>query len=467
MPVRLSTFDRLVSRPTATGGGIAALGPDFIVAKADGELVLLKSAPNDSLTTSVIPWRVPINSPEFDEDADSLARRDYFRVADLQVRATADSITLFASHHYWHRDRRCFTVRLSVASVGASTFPGSSALWRTAYESQPCLSIVPNERWMGFAGLQIGGSMVLLDSARVLLAVGDHGYDGSNTSEVFPQDRSVDYGKVVLINLAMPASQHFTIGHRNQQGMALGADGTIWETEHGPDGGDELNVLVQGRDYGWPSVTLGLEYGQRPWPLSATQGEHPGFEPPFFAWPHGLGISAIVESRGAAFPAWRGDLLVASMSGQQLFRVRVRGGRVQMLEPLQIGKRLRDLTQGSDGRILMWTDEGTVLMLTPVETTEASSAVVRSCQGCHPTSAGAGHGSGPNLAGIWRRRIGTAPGYEYSSVMRARTQERWTEDNLRAFLANPGGFATGTSMSTPGIRDTMELAGIIRYLRGL
>ena len=94
--------------------------------------------------------------------------------------------------------------------------------------------------------------MVLLDNRNLLLAVGDHMYDGVESDEILPQEKTAAYGKTVLINLESRAASIYSLGHRNPQGLDLDVHGNIWETEHGPRGGDELNLIRKGKNYGWP-----------------------------------------------------------------------------------------------------------------------------------------------------------------------------------------------------------------------
>ena len=137
----------------------------------------------------------------------------------------------------------------------------------------------------------------------------------------------------------------------------------MWATEHGPRGGDELNRLSAGRNYGWPLVTYGTEDGTVVWPLAEDRRDHGRYEEPDFVWVPSVGISNLIELGPRQFPAWRGDLLVGSLGGASLFRIRLKDNRVVYAEPIRIGLRVRDLTEDTEGRILLWTDEGEILSL--------------------------------------------------------------------------------------------------------
>jgi len=165
----------------------------------------------------------------------------------------------------------------------------------------------------------------------------------------------------------------YSYGHRNPQGLAFHPDtGVLWETEHGPQGGDELNNIQAGRNYGWPVASYGREYA----PNGVVVSEHPwkeGIEEPTMLWIPSIGASGLLVYTGEQFPEWKGQLFAGGMSGLQLhrFAFNEKGGllgREAMLEPLR--QRIRDVRQGPDGYIYVAVDlnPGGVLRLEPVRT---------------------------------------------------------------------------------------------------
>src|SRR5688572_16514718 len=185
-----------------------------------------------------------------------------------------------------------------------------------------------------FGGHMIGGQLALLDRQRLLLTVGDQ---GTEPGESLPQDKTVSYGKTILINLETHASSMYTLGHRNPQGLYVDGSGIIWSTDQGPQGGDELNIISAGKNYGWPLVTYGTDYGQFTWPLSSQQGRHEGFEPPVYAWIPSIAVSALTDIRGILFKSWKDDLLVSSLKDRALWRVRVDQQKVVFTERIDVG----------------------------------------------------------------------------------------------------------------------------------
>ena len=146
-----------------------------------------------------------------------------------------------------------------------------------------------------------------------MVTVGDHKFDGVNNPFRAPMDPQTHLGKAVEINLDTKTATIFSSGLRNPQGLTISTDGLIWETEHGPQGGDELNVLQRGNNYGWPEVTYGVDHGKVPWPLNQVQGRHDKYTKPAYAFVPSIAISSLIETYSDEFPLWKGDLLVTSL----------------------------------------------------------------------------------------------------------------------------------------------------------
>jgi len=151
----------------------------------------------------------------------------------------------------------------------------------------------------------------------------------------------------------------YTVGNRNAQGMAIHPQtGEVWQTEHGPRGGDELNLIRPGLNYGWPVVSEGADYRTRR-PIGVPHSRHPEFEAPVEVWTPSIAPSGTVFYFGEAFPGWRGNLFVGALVHQKLVRVVLDGGRVTHQEVLlerEIG-RIRYVTVGPDGYVYLLNDE--------------------------------------------------------------------------------------------------------------
>lgn len=183
--------------------------------------------------------------------------------------------------------------------------------------------------------------------------------------------RLEDDGSVPADNLfvgqdgALP--EIFTYGHRNVQGLAVHPQsGAVWSHEHGPRGGDEVNVLTPGANYGWPAITHGIDYSGA---IISEKSAAPGMEQPLVYWVPSIAPSGMAFYQGDLFPEWRGDLFVGALAGRHLRRLELDGQRVVGQEQLlgDLGERIRDVRSGPDGHLYLLTDSsnGRLLRLTP------------------------------------------------------------------------------------------------------
>lgn len=160
-----------------------------------------------------------------------------------------------------------------------------------------------------------------------------------------------------LVGTAGAKPEIWTLGHRNVQAAAFDAQGRLWTAEMGPQGGDELNLIVRGKNYGWPLVTFGEEYSGRP--VEGAQTDRPGFEAPRYYWDPVIAPSGAQFYTGSAFPAWRGSLFLGSLKEGRLVRLEIKGDRVTGEEHLLTDReqRVRDVRQGPDGALYVVTDQ--------------------------------------------------------------------------------------------------------------
>lgn len=158
-------------------------------------------------------------------------------------------------------------------------------------------------------------------------------------------------------------AETWTLGHRNPYGLAFAPDGRLWETEMGPRGGDELNLIVAGKDYGWPLVSEGDNYDGVVIPHSS----RPGVMPPKLYWAPSIAPTSLLIYTGNLFPQWKGDGLIGSLAGEALVHVRIRGDQATKLEQWDMGRRIRFVGQGPDGAVYLLEDgsDGRVLKLVP------------------------------------------------------------------------------------------------------
>ncbi len=419
-------------------------------------------------------------------------KKQHFRVAGILLKEmTPGRSELFVSHHYFAEE--CVRFRLSSTTVEATFADGEKTVavspsWRTIFDAEPCLKTV-------LEGQNSGGKMLTDGPDHLLLIIGDHGRDGRRRypnprARTLPDDPGSHMGKLVRVAIETGEAEILTLGHRNPQGLARDKAGNLWSTEHGPQAGDELNLLEPGGNYGWPHVTYGVDYGRKV--PSATEygkvGAHDGFVTPVFAWVPAIATSAIVVNDERSFPLWRDDLLVASLKARSIFRIRRLGERVQYVERIETGSNIRDMAWMSDGRLALLYSHGSnkvaFLRRSPrycdaqsrkrrdvyaahCESDVAESAVAadpgerlyaQHCSSCHGADPGK-QGDAPRLSGaVGGRRAGRLEGYEFSDAL-ASLDHVWTWNSLVRFLVDPEAFAPGTSMS--GVEVTEAEARVI------
>lgn len=221
-------------------------------------------------------------------------------------------------------------------------------------------------------GQHFGSRIAFLPDKTLLVSIGDGGnppstYNGKNIRE-YAQDLSTTNGKVLRMDVDgnAPADNPFvgksganpliyTYGHRNIQGLTVDAKGRVFANEHGARGGDELNILVPGGNYGWPRATYSMEYSG---PAISDAKALPDMVDPIVAWTPCPAPSGLVEYTGSEFPAWRGSLMSGGLAGQDIRRVAVdERGRVTGQTKLSMRVRIRDVRMGPDGHLYALTDE--------------------------------------------------------------------------------------------------------------
>jgi len=226
-------------------------------------------------------------------------------------------------------------------------------------------------------GLHFGSRLAFGPDGMLYVTLGDR-FDRPNRPKVQQLDNHL--GKIIRINPdgSAPADNPFAkqagalpeiwdLGHRNIQSAAFDERGRLWTVEHGAKGGDELNLIERGKNYGWPVVTFGEEYSGEPIPGAVTTRE--GYVDPVYYWDPVIAPSGAQFYTGDAFPAWRGNLFVGGLVSQRLVRLVIEGDRVAGEEHLLAdrGQRIRDVRQAPDGALYVVTDEpdGELWRITP------------------------------------------------------------------------------------------------------
>lgn len=162
-------------------------------------------------------------------------------------------------------------------------------------------------------------------------------------------------------------AETWTLGHRNPYGLTFDSSGRLWETEMGPKGGDELNLIIKGKNYGWPLVSEGENYDDNPIPKPSTR---PDLEQAKLFWVPSVSPTTLLIYSGRLFPGWKGNGFIGSLSGQSLIRIVFHADKAEKANRWDLGKRIRWVGQGPDGAIYLLEDEdgAQLLRLTPPTT---------------------------------------------------------------------------------------------------
>ncbi len=231
-------------------------------------------------------------------------------------------------------------------------------------------------------GQHFGSRIVFLKDGTILMSIGDGGNPPARVGNMLARDQAQNVGshngsilRLTSEGQAAPnnplAAQKgalpelWSIGHRNIQGMTVDPQGRVWASEHGPRGGDEVNLIEGGKNYGWPLQSYGLDYKTRE-PIGKRVVA--GMVNPLVVWTPSTGASGLTWYTGSAFPAWRGSLFSGGLATEDIRRVAFDAqGKVVKQERLDIGKRVRDVRQGPDGHLYAITDEakGSLLRIIP------------------------------------------------------------------------------------------------------
>lgn len=273
----------------------------------------------------------------------------------------------FASNKY---------VYLTFSSEAASGEKGkgaNTALLRAKFENNELVepTVIYKASPNAEGKVHYGGRVIFDNDGKLFLTLGERGEKEKS------QDLGAAQGKVVRLNddgtipqdnpfvaTAGALPEIYSYGHRNPQGMVYDAStNTIWAHEHGPQGGDELNIVEKGKNYGWPEITYGINYDNT---VISKDSVREGMEQPVTFWKPSIAPCGMTLIKGTKFKDWKGNLLVGSMKFAYIERVVLNGNKVESKEKLFEGiGRVRDIRESADGDIYVVIESGQVLRITP------------------------------------------------------------------------------------------------------
>ena len=423
-----------------------------------------------------------------------------FRVDNIYAEKTGrNEQTLFVTHSEFHPDRGCITFSLSRTGIIFNKSKAKiSQEWQTIFRASPC--IYPEEDEYGnlsYSGRMSGGPIINYDSDHILVSVGNFHWNGYQR-ESFAMDTSNTFGKLIMINKKSGEHSIFAMGLRNAQGLFMDGKNNIWATDHGPQGGDELNLIEEGQNYGWPQDTYGIYYGNRRMPYNQEQGRHNTYIKPRFAWMPSIGVSKLLKlDTTGKFPLWRNDMLVGSMKDKSLYRLRLdTSNNVMYSERIEIGHRIRDFVILADESLAILADGGLLIVIDdggPVfekvgpivqariralnrfdsliyrfdpnfdSSLKASGELIfmRECSSCHNLTKV--NGVGPHLNNLMAREIGSLENYNYSTSLTSAGMS-WNPKLFKDFLLRRDSRFSNTIMPKLDLSES-DVDSLIHFLR--
>ncbi|MEM7696050.1 MAG: PQQ-dependent sugar dehydrogenase [Pseudomonadota bacterium] len=478
----------LANQKRQHGGGMVQLGEDTLLLTHTGQIFAF-SGPGDVRPTAVTApsnGRAALAALEDDPAySDYLIDPPFLRYNDLKIADTTDGRALIASYTHFDGEAACYRNRLAKlplpAGATADTLRAGPDDWTILADTDPCLPL--KQKYLSLEGHMAGGR-IAIDGSTIYLVSSDFHLDGMRSDgPPVAQDDAMEYGKVLAIDANTGETRVITTGNRNMQGITFAGD-DLYIIEHGPLGGDELNRVIEGTNYGWPRESFGLTYQATPIPGALSYGRHDTYEAPVFAWVPAIAPSDLTTVAPGFHDAWEGDLLIATLKDTALHRVRVQDGRGVYAERIEIGSRLRAVHQAGD-TLVLWTDAFELIFLTASDlpnleasfdaftevaalgSQEAASlrTAVETCAQCHSFVVD-DHVRAPSLAKIHNDPLGATTYAGTSAALRS-AGGTWTGERLAAYIADPQATVPGTIMPDPGVDDPDTIARLVDYLAHL
>jgi cytochrome c2 len=481
---------RVPAGRAGSGGAVTSLGEEVLVLTHDGRI--FSAIPGGPVRETQIV--APENGFEAYKRAAASDRfremnhvMEYFRYNDILHYSSVDSHGLVISYTEYDAANACYVTAIAILPLApgvksAAQIRAAKDTWDVIFRTQPCLPL--KKEWRAIEGHMAGGRMAFSPPTTLFLGSGEYHWDGIYASKALAQRTDNDYGKVLAIDIATRQSRQVSIGNRNVQGIALDSAQQLWIVEHGLRGGDELNRVRPGANFGWPKETLGTLYNKTPVPGTLSYGRHDSFVAPTFAWLPSIATSALTLVQGF-HESWDGDLLVGTLRDQSLHRVRIKEGRVLFAERIPVDKRIRYVHQHTGGQLVLWTDDRYLLFITVAGQSFVRGfvdqyissrgyddrqqrrirAALDSCSQCHSLEPG-DHQNAPSLGGIFGTAVAATSYAGYSTGLKARGG-RWSAKALQAYLQDPNAYAPGTMMPPMPDLDQWTITEIVALLEAL
>ncbi len=360
-------------------GGIEKIGEKIYYISGDLDFYLFQKNKKDQYSFTNLPIKKINNNKDKFVNKNKVIIGEkawkFFGVKDVLIEEfkTFENKVLIISSLYYEEIKDCYNMSVYLTEiVNEDIFKISK--WKKIFSSEMCLKIDLTKKTK-FAAASSGGRIIKFNEDNVLLSIGDFYADGVN-GPMLSQDLNNDYGKIIKININNKQHEVFSFGHRNPQGLYIDKDKNIFSSEHGPRGGDEINLIKKDKNYGWPYATYGTNYNsynayskdlqksnnksKRVWPVDETNNTHDNYTKPIFSWGDTFGASNLIVYENEYFDKWKKNLIVSSLAAKKLARFvyDYENNSILYLENIIIDKRIRDIISLDNGNIVLLTDIG-------------------------------------------------------------------------------------------------------------
>lgn len=304
------------------------------------------------------------------------------------------------------------------------------------------------------------GKILIFDSENLFIS-----FNTPDKDKNLAQDPTDIRGKIILVNIKSKNKKIYSSGHRNPQGLFMDKKKNFFATEHGPYGGDELNLILSNKNYGWPLASDGLGYYSETYEKTYGEiGRHSSnFEKPIFSWTPGIGISDLLRVN-TFDESWRQDLLITSLKNKTLYRIRLNkidnNFAVKYIESIWIGHRIRHIEESLNEKIYLMTDDDYLIEISKIKKGKDKWVDTRNnvCLSCHNLGVTNQTNAAPTLVGIFNRQVGSDPNYQYSKAFKNK-KFKWDKGNMIKYLLDPQKFLPGTTkpFKATSIKEAIKL----------
>jgi cytochrome c2 len=414
-----------------------------------------------------------LNFPSIPNNLDSFILRSSVgkNLSDIHMRVTSIAYDIKRAKLYVGYTQYISDAcnKFTIASLKVNLDLNHEGTWRNVYESQ-CVTI-------NHASHE-GGGKILVVKNKLYFSIGypdSIGFqDEEGQDHIYnTQNKNTSFGKIFEYDLESNFLKMLTLGHRNPQGLAF-LNEVLYEVEHGPQGGDEINIIKEGFNYGWPIITNGTKYGMYDYKVDFKNEPNQKFQDPLYAFVPSIGISSIVGIKGFN-DRWNHNLLIGSLKSQSLFRIKLNNqGFVEFVEPIWLGHRIRDISQFHKTIILL-TDDSTLILITVNEDLlkkniknvtfkfQDHERKIEKCLKCHSFDQSNQSSIAPSLRNVINRKFASDNFYNHYSEAIKKSSGVWSKNNLIKFIQNPQEVIGGTTMPNLDIstEEAEELVDIL------